>query len=391
MFKPSSRLSNLPPYIFSTIAQNIRELSAQGHDVIRLDIGSPDGSPPAHVIAALARSANQPDAHGYAPYNGTPAFRQAVARFYKRRFGVVIDPDTQVLPLIGSKEGLANLCLAFLNPDDTVLIPDIGYPAYARDAWLAGANIEWLSLTARNNFLPDLQAVPLHIADRARMLWVNYPNNPTGAVADENFYQDVVNFCLKHNIMCISDNPYYDITFENQRAGSALAASGALDCGVELMSFSKSFNMGGWRLGAAVGNADILKVLLQMKSTIDTGHFRPIYDAGIAALEETSAAWGEQRNQIYRRRRDLVMEALPEAGLQGQTPPGGMYIWAQVADGDGQTYAQSALANAYVSVTPGHAFGPGGPAYIRISLGTPDDRLNVAMRRLQEWNQAKRA
>lgn len=386
MPKLADRLLTLPPYIFSTLAQQAQALIAHGHEVIRLDIGSPDGAPPPAVIDTMVHSVARPDKHGYANYSGTPGFRKAVADYYQRRFGVAVDPNSQVIPLIGSKEGLVNLCFAYLNPGDVALVPDIGYPAYARGVMLAGGEVYWLPLREERRFLPDLSVVPAEIVARARLLWLNYPNNPTGAVADLGFFQQAVDFCNEHDIVLVSDNPYFEITFDGCYAGSALQADGAFACGIEMMSFSKTYNMGGWRLGAAVGNADILKGLLQFKSNVDTGHFLSIYEAGIAALEQTSAAWGEQRNDIYSRRRDLVLSALPEIGLEAVTPQGAIYVWARVKDGDGQTYAQSALEQAYVSMTPGEAFGPGGANYIRISLCTPDNQLQVALDRLRQWH-----
>lgn len=383
---PADRLRTLPPYIFTTIAQRVQALNTQGHQVIRLDIGSPDGAPPPAVIETMVQSVSRSDKHGYASYTGTPDFRKAIADYYQKRFGVTLNPVTQVLPLIGSKEGLVNLCLAYLNPGDVALVPDIGYPAYARGVMLAGGEVYWLPLRRENNFLPDLSTVPSEIAERTKMLWVNYPNNPTGAVADLNFYQQAADFCSTNDILLVSDNPYFEITFDGCVAGSALQAENSLDCGIEMISFSKTYNMGGWRLGAAVGNADVLKGLLQFKSNVDTGHFLPIYDAGAAALELTSDDWGVQRNDIYRTRRDMVISALPGIGLEAAAPQGAIYIWARVQNGDGQAYAQAALDEAFVSMTPGGAFGPGGVDYVRISLCTPDDQLHVALDRLRQWH-----
>ena len=385
MYKPSNRLENLPPYIFSSLGSHIRSFAAAGNDIIRLDIGSPDGMPPPNVIDALTNSARQPHTHGYSSYNGIPEFRRAVSHYYAQRFGVSLNPDTQVLPLLGSKEGLVNLCLAYLNEGDTVLVPDIAYPAYSRGAMLAGAVVQWLPLIDENQFLPDVKAISLDVAKRAKLMWINYPNNPTGAVADKDFYQSVVDYCREHQILLASDNPYFDLTFDGFRAGSVLEAEGANECCIEFMSFSKTYNMGGWRLGAAVGNSEVLKLLLQMKSNLDTGHFVAIYQAGIAALEYTSEAWAVERNQNYERRRDMIMDTLPHIGLSAQKPYASMYVWAKANDGNGQGYAQSALENTFVSVTPGYAFGPGGEQYVRFSLGITDDRLDVALRRLKEW------
>lgn len=384
MADPADRLKHLPPYVFSEIAQRVQALTAHGHEIIRLDIGSPDGSPPPAVIDTLIKAAQDPTRHGYSNYTGTPAFRQAVASFYQQRFDVVVD-STQVLPLIGSKEGIVNLCFAFLNPGDLALVPNIGYPAYARGVLLAGAQIYWLPLTESNNFLPDFDMIPDDTAARAKILWLNYPNNPTGALASVDFYQSAVNFCIANDILLVSDNPYFDITFDDQRAGSVFEAKNALDCAVELISFSKTYNMGGWRLGAAIGRADILRILLQMKSNVDTAHFAPVYDAGVAALQLTTPEWASQRNKIYCSRRDLVMSLLPLTGLEAVRPQGSIYVWAHVLSGDGDQYAQNALEQAFVSLTPGSAFGPGGVDYVRISLCSPEDQLAAALQRLQAW------
>lgn len=382
---PAHRLNNLPPYVFSTIAQRVQALTTEGHDVIRLDIGSPDGMPPPAVIDTLVQSVQRPDKHGYASFAQASGFRQAVADFYHRRFGVMLDPNTQVLPLLGSKEGIVNLCLAVLNPGDLALVPDVGYPAYSRGVLLAGAEVGWLPLRPDNNFLVDFDAVSAEERSRARMLWMNYPNNPTGAVADQHFFQRAVEYCRTHNIVLVSDNPYCEITFDDCEAGSALTAAGTADGIIEMISFSKSYNMAGWRLGAAVGDSALLKALQQLKSNVDTNHFLPIYEAGVAALEQTSDAWAAERNDIYRRRRDLVIEALPAAGLVPNRPQGAIYVWARVQRGGGNDYAQACLEGAHVSLTPGEAFGPGGKDYVRISLCVPDNRLETAMDRLRNW------
>ena len=385
MIKPANRLENLPPYVFAVIGQRIRQLATAGIDVIRLDIGSPDQPPPPAVVETLSSSAHNPDKHGYSGYQGTPAFRQAVARYYQRRFGVDLDPDREVLPLIGSKEGIINLCLAYLNEGDTVLVPDIAYPSYAMGARLVGAHIHWLPVNEANHYVPDLSQVSPEVAAQAKIMWVNYPNNPTGAVIDQSQYADIVAFCREYDILLASDNPYVEITFDGFRAGSALQVPGALETTVEYMSFSKSFNMGGWRLGAAVGNADVLKGLLQIKSNVDSGHFLAVYDAGITALDTTTEEWEVTRNQIYERRRDQILRVLPEIGLQAHKAKGSIYIWARVVSGTAESYIHGALNDAHVSIGPGAAYGPGGEDYVRISLGVPDDRLEIALERLKTW------
>jgi LL-diaminopimelate aminotransferase len=252
-------------------------------------------------------------------------------------------------------------------------------------ARLAGAEIHWLPIEEARDFLPDVGLILPEVALRAKLMWVNYPNNPTGATAEADFYQQMVDFCQANDILLGSDNPYVDVVFDGYRAGSALQARGAKDCTVELMSFSKTYNMGGWRLGAAVGNAEALNRLLHVKSNIDSGHFRPVYEAGIAALEQTSREWLEERNQIYQSRRDRLLAVLPEIGLAAHKPRGSIYVWARVQDGDGGTYAEEVLTQAQVSIAPGAAYGPGGTQYVRFSLGVPDSRFDVALERLKSW------
>jgi LL-diaminopimelate aminotransferase len=387
---PANRLKTLPPYAFAVLTQRVRELNAQGMDVIGLDIGSPDMPPPEFVIEALEESANHPGHHSYAGYKGTPQFRAAIAKYYRERFGVTIDPETQVIPLIGSKEGIVNLSLAYLDTGDLSLTPDISYPSYQIGAHLAGADVGWLPVDEAGGYLPDLDAVPADLLASAKMLWVDYPNNPTGATADLDFYQKAVDFCNANDLLLASDNPYVDVTYDSYVAGSALQADNAMNCTVEFISFSKTYNMAGWRVGAAVGNAEGIKRLTQIKTNMDSGSFRPIYDAGVIAVEQTTREWIDARNAIYQRRRDMILDALPHVGLRAQKPKGSLYVWAHVEDGgDGGTYAEAALSNAHVSVAPGEIYGPGGRDYIRLSVGIADDRLEEALYRLKKWYSSK--
>jgi len=385
MPKPAERLTKLPPYVFAVLGQRIHEMVLRGIDVISLDIGSPDLPPPQSVIEALAHSAHNANHHGYSGYKGVPSFRRAVARYYQSRFGVDLDPETEVLPLIGSKEGIVNLCLAYLDRGDTALVPDVGYPSYSMGTRLAGGDVHWVSVCEQGEYLPDVESIPVDILGNAKLLWVNYPNNPTGAIAELSFYQDLVEFCAEHDILLVSDNPYVDVTYDGYIAPSVLQAANAKRSAIEFMSCSKTYNMGGWRLGAAVGSAPALKILLQVKSNVDSGHFRPIYDAGTVALDETPPQWIEQRNCVYQSRRDRILEALPTIGLDAQKPKGSLYIWARVCDGDGASYVEEALQKAFVALAPGSAYGPGGTQYVRISLGVPDERLDIALDRLKRW------
>lgn len=382
---PAHRLTDLPPYAFVAQGQRIQQMLAGGIDVISLDIGSPDLPPPPQVIEALTNSAQNPGRHGYSGYKGIPAFREAVARYYQRRFGVTVDPDREVLPLIGSKEGIVNLALAYLGSGDIALVPDIGYPSYSMGARLAGGDISWVPFRESNRYLPDLESIPQDILRKAKLLWINYPNNPTGAAAELEDYTRIVDFCCRHDILLASDNPYVDVTFDGYLAPSVLQVTGAMECAVEFISFSKTYNMAGWRLGAAVGNPAALGNLLQIKSNIDSGHFRAIYEAGITAIDAIPQTWIDERNQVYQRRRDRILQVLPDIGLRANKPKGALYVWAQVDDGDGLSYADAMLMEAHVAAAPGGIYGPGGKDYIRISLSLPDDRLGEALNRLVRW------
>ena len=383
---PASRLNQLPPYVFVTIARRVKELTDSGKDVIRLDIGNPDMPPPPHVVDTLAQAAANPTNHGYAGYRGTAAFRQAVAEHYQRRFGVTLDSETEVLPLLGSKEGIVNLMMAFVDQGTAVIVPEIGYPAYEMGARLAGGETISAPMLADENYTIAFDQLAPIDTQRARLMWINYPNNPTGGVADQAFYQRAVDFCRENDILLASDNPYVEISYDGSQAGSVLQANGAREVAVEFMSFSKSYNMAGWRLGAAVGNADALKHLLHVKSNMDSGHFKAIYDAGIAALEQTPQSWLDKKNAIYQRRRDLIMETLPQIGLAAKKPRGAMYVWAKLQHGDAAGYIQAALNEAHISIAPGEAYGPGGKGYVRLSVSVPDARLQEALERLKIWS-----
>lgn len=383
---PAARLNNLPAYPFAVLGQRIIEMARQGTDVIRLDIGSPDMPPPPAVIDALDANAHRDDVHGYAGYKGTPRFRQAVAGYYRRRFGVELHPDREVLPLLGSKEGIVNLALAYLDRGDIALVPTISYPAYSMGTLMAGAEIYWLPVNAAGGYLPDLEAIPADVLRRAKLLWLNYPNNPTGATVDLDVYHRAVDFCAQHDILLASDNPYVDVTFDGYIAPSALQAEGARTCTIEFMSLSKSHNMAGWRLGAAVGNGEALNSLLQVKSNFDSGHFQAVYEAGSVALDDTPRDWIDARNDIYRLRRDRIMTVLPQIGLEAACPKGSLYIWARVTDGQGgANYCARALDGAHVSLAPGNIYGPDGDDYVRISLGMGDARIDEALERLKAW------
>jgi LL-diaminopimelate aminotransferase len=382
---PAERINRLPPYVYDVIGEKIRRMQQQGIDVYRLDIGNPDMPPPDVVIEALAESARNPNNHGYSGYRGIPAFRQAVARYYERHFGVKLNPDTEVLPLLGSKEGIVNLSLAYLDRGDISLVPDVGYPSYAMGAFLAGAEVEWLPVRAAADFLPDWSAVSPAVLKRAKLLWVNYPNNPTGAVADVAFYERALEFCKQHGLLLVSDNPYNDIVFDGYFAPSPLQIPGAKEHTLEFMSLSKTYNMAGWRMGAAVGSPEAVSRLLQVKSNVDSGHFTPMYEAASVAMDEIPDAWIAERNQVYQRRRDKVMQALGASGLEADTPKATLYIWARSVAMPASEYIERALSEAHISFGPGAAYGPGGEEYVRISISVPDERLDKAMSSLVKW------
>jgi LL-diaminopimelate aminotransferase len=381
------RLRNLPNYPFAVLGQRIQQLRAEGKSIIRLDMGSPDLPPSSAVIEALAESASRPDTHGYSGYTGTPEFRKAVANYYQKRFGVTVDPNTEVLPLIGSKEGIVNMMMAAVGPGDVVLVPSLAYPAYAMGAKLAEAEVVEMPTRHENKYLPVFEDISLEDRTRARMLWLNYPNNPTGAFCTREFYGEAVEFCRQHDIMLCSDNPYLEVVFDGRsHAPSALEAPNAKDVTVEFISMSKSHNMAGWRLGAAVGNKEAIASLLVVKSNLDSGHFKAIYDAGVVALETTPQGWIDSRNARYAGRRDRIIEVLPQIGLAIDEPPeGSLYVWARVQDGDDINYTDRALNETGVSITPGSIYGNDGHGYVRISLGISEAELEDALQRLIKW------
>lgn len=379
------RLNQLPEYVFAMISRKVSEMENAGIDIVRMDIGSPDLPPPTFVMDALDKSARNPNHHGYSGYRGIPRFRQAIARYYQKRFDVALNAETEILPLIGSKEGIVNLIMAYIDQGDIALVPAIGYPSYAMGTQLAGGTIEYVDMPAENGFLLNLDSIDPDIAQAAKILWCNYPNNPTGAIAPLAFYKDIVAFCKQYDIVLASDNPYCDVAYDGYRAPSILEIDGAKDVAVEFMSMSKTFNMAGWRLGAAVGNQSIVKNLLQVKSNVDSGHFIAAYDAGVTAIDEVTDDWLMERNAIYQARRDVVVKNLGGIGLSAVTPKASLYIWAKVNDMPALDYVEQARMNAHVSLAPGAAYGPGGDDYIRISLTNTEERLHEGMERLSAW------
>lgn len=384
----ADRMAVMPPYFFAGLNQRIDQLKAQGRDVIRMDMGSPDLPPAPFIIEALRRSAENEANHGYMPFGGTANYREAWAAFYQRRFNVTLDPLKELVGLIGSKEGIFNLAMACVNPGDVVLVPDPGYAPYTIGAKFAGGEVVYLPLLARNHFLPDLSDLPPAALNRAKILWLNYPNNPTGAIAPNEFYEQVIALAHRYHFLIAHDAPYTEITYDGYVAPSILQFPGAREVAVEFHSVSKSYNMGGWRAGVACGRADVIQALHTLKSNIDSGSFRPILDAAAAALTGDQT-WLVERNAQYCQRRDIVVDALRAAGQTVATPAAAIYVWAALPNQqDDQTYAADLLAETGVSVTPGSVFGPAGKGYIRLSLCTPTPRLKEAMERVANWRRA---
>ncbi len=384
--KIAQRVKDLPAYLFAELGQKVRMAEAQGHDVIRLDLGSPDLPPDPRVVAALTRAAGRSDAHGYSSYSGLPAFRQAITTYYARRFGVSLDPATEILPLLGSKEGIYYLSQAFLNPGDVALIPDPGYPTYRNAALLAGGEPYPLPLLRENHFLPNFAAIPADILSRARVLWLNYPNNPTGALADLDFFTDAVAFARRHDLLLVHDNPYADVNWIGLDAPSILQVSGAKDVALELNSLSKLANMAGWRVGMAVGNVTAVGALAQLKVNADSGLFLPLQEAAIAALN-LPPEWLTDRNGIYKRRRSLVTRALDRMRLWYAPYAATLYVWVEIPPSfaDSLTFAETLLAETGVSLAPGTLFGAHGEGFVRIALTQPEDRLEDALERWERW------
>ena len=383
--RPSKRLDRIPPYLFAQLERKIAEKKAAGVDVISLGIGDPDLPSPDILVEEARRRIGDPATHQYPSNRGLEAFRQAVADFYLRRFGVELDPDREVLPLLGGKEGVAHVCFAMLDPGEVCLAADPGYPVYTSGTLLAGATPHLMPLTAGNGFLPDLDDLGRDVTDRANLLFCNYPNNPTGAVVEDDFFTRLAAFGVERGVPVVHDNAYSEITFDGYVAPSFLAAPGARDAGIEMFSWSKAYNMTGWRVGAAVGNADMIAALLKLKTNVDSGQFDAIQLAAARILGPEGDAHVEHMREVYGRRRDLVIEALAAAGLEVAPPRGTIYVWAPVPDGHTSvSFAELVLEQADVVVSPGSAYGPNGEGYVRLSLTVADDRLREAVARIEQ-------
>jgi LL-diaminopimelate aminotransferase len=382
--KPSKRLERIPPYAFAQLERKIREKRAEGVDVISLGIGDPDRPTPALIVAAMQEAVTEPETHKYPTNRGREDFRGAVRDFYARRFDVTLDPEREIIPAIGAKEAIFNLNLAFLDPGDYALAADPGYPVYTAGPWLAGAEPVLMALRPELGFVPDLEAIDAEVAARSKLMYLNYPNNPTGAVVPEGFFERVVELAREHEILVVHDNAYSEIVFDGYHAPSFLQTPGAKDVGIEVFSLSKGYNMTGWRCAVVVGNAQALETYWQLKTNIDSGLFEAVQLAGVAALSPDADAEVASMNELYRRRRDLVCDALRRIGVDVTPPHSTIYVWAPVPAGfdSSEAYCEHVLERTGVVLTPGAVYGPAGEGWFRISLTTPDERLLEAVERL---------
>ncbi len=382
--KPSERLSRIPPYLFAELERKIAAKQAAGVDVISLGIGDPDRPTPALIVEAMQEAVTESETHRYPSNRGRHDFRVALSDFYERRFDVDVDPDGEIIPAIGAKEAIFNLNLAFLDPGDAALASDPGYPVYTGGPLLAGADPVVMPLVPELGFVPDLDAIDEQTAGRARLMYLNYPNNPTGAVVPEGFFERVVAFARSYEILVVHDNAYSETTYDGYRAPSFLATPGAKEVGIEVFSLSKGYNMTGWRCAAILGNAQAIETYWRLKTNIDSGLFEAVQLAGVAALSPDCDAEVASMNELYRRRRNLVCEALGKIGIHIQPPKGTIYVWAPIPAGfeSSAAYCEHVLEQAAVVISPGSAYGPSGEGWFRISLTTPDDRLAEAVERL---------
>ena len=383
--KLAKRVEELPPYLFAQISKVIAAKKARGIDVVTFGIGDPDLPTPPHVLAALHRAADDPANHRYPESEGLPELRGAIARWYERRFEVAFDPAREALALIGSKEGIAHMALTLIDPGDVALVTDPGYPVYEIGTMFAGGVAVKLPLRRESGWLPDLDAIPEDLAARARVLWLNYPNNPTAAVADLAFFEKVVAWAKEYDVSICHDNPYCDVAFDGYRPLSIFQAPGARDVAIEFNSFSKIYNMTGWRIGMAVGAAELVDALMRVKSNIDSGIPQAIQEMAIEAVDGPQDVIADH-NAIYQRRRDRIVETLRAIGLEVDPPRASLYVWAKLPEGvTSGDFAARLIEECAVVVTPGRGYGVNGEGYVRLSVTIADDRMEEGLRRLRDW------
>ena len=383
--KLAKRVESLPPYLFAEISKKIAAKRAEGHNIVTFAIGDPDLPTPANILAELHRAADDPANHRYPESEGLPELGQAISDWYERRFEVKFQPMKETLPLIGSKEGIAHIALCFIDPGDIALMPDPGYPVYEVGTMFAGGTSYKLDCTRESGWKPNLDAIPADIAEKAKVLWLNYPNNPTGAVADFAFFEKAVAFAKKYDIAILHDNPYCDVAFDGYKPMSIFQVPGAKDVAIEFNSWSKIYNMTGWRIGMVVGNAQMIDALARVKSNIDSGIPQAVQRMAIEAVYGPQDCIDEH-NAIYQRRRDRMVTVLRRIGLEVDTPKASLYVWAKLPAGvTSAEYAARLIEDTSVVVTPGRGYGVNGEGYIRLSVTTPDDRLEEGMKRLEAW------
>ena len=381
----SKRIEKVPPYLFVGISRKKAEKKAKGIEVIDFGIGDPDIPTPAPIIETLREAATDTPNHRYPETEGLPSFRAAAADWYERRFGVSLDPEKEVLSLIGAKEGIGHAALCFVDPGDTVLVPDPGYPVYSVGTWFAGGECHWMPLLEENGWLPDLDTIPPEVAASASVMWINYPNNPTGAVAGLDYFAEVVDFAKANDILVMHDACYTEVAYDGHRPVSFLQVPGAMDVALEFHSLSKSYNMTGWRLGVAAGNAELIDALMVVKSNLDSGVPQAIQAMGIEALNGPLDSV-DDRNAVYQRRRDLVVEAIQRIGLHVDPPRASLYVWARIPDGYmSAELTEMLLEERDIVVTPGSGYGRYGEGYIRLSLTIPESELQRGLERLEAW------
>jgi len=382
----AKRLNRLPPYIFVEINRRIAELKARGEDIISFAIGDPDLPTPSHIIEHMCQAAHDPANHRYPETAGLPELRQAIAEWYERRFGVTLNPAKEVLPLIGSKEGIGHIALCLIEPGGLALVPDPGYPPFSMGTILAGGEPYFMPLKEENDFLPDFEAIPGEVADRAKLMWLNYPNNPTGAIAGLDFFEKAVRFAQQHDLAICHDAPYTEVAFDDYKPPSFMQTAGARKIGVEFHSLSKTYHMTGWRIGMVVGNVDMVDALFRVKSNLDSGIPQAIQYAAVEALRGSQQHIAEH-NAILQQRRDKLLEVLNEIGLKARIPKATFYIWAKIPQGyTSMDFTKKLLDEAGIAVTPGNGYGKEGEGYIRLSLTISDDRLEQGIDRLLAWH-----
>jgi LL-diaminopimelate aminotransferase len=385
----ANRLNRLPPYLFVEINQKIAELRARGEDIISFAIGDPDLPTPSHIIEHMCQATQDPANHRYPETAGLPGLRQAIAEWYERRFGVNLDPDKEVLPLIGSKEGIGHMALCFIEPGDLALVPDPGYPPFSMGTILAGGEPYFVPLKEANDFLPDFTTIPDEVADKAKLMWLNYPNNPTGAIAGLGFFEKAVHFAQQHDLAICHDAPYTEVAFEDYKPPSFMQTEGAKKIGVEFHSLSKTHHMTGWRIGMVVGNAGMIDALFRVKSNLDSGIPQAIQYAAIEALRG-SQDHIIKSNAIFQQRRDKLLKVLNEIGLKARIPKATFYIWANIPQGyTSMDFTKNLLEEAGIAVTPGIGYGKEGEGYIRLSLTISDGRLEQGISRLSAWHRRR--